>query len=116
MLRSVIKKTPLKLFTKGVPAARVLLAAEIAAMAWVHMAKLNGAQRRRAFALLVKSRGRPSYLTDAERHELAALVAAVEPRLLFGSAARLLIPLPVPKRVLYGPRGAPARKALARRR
>ncbi len=116
MLRFLINRAPLKRFAKGFPIARVLVAAEIAGMVWVHLAKLSGPQRRRALALLVKSRGRPSYLSDAERSELAALVAAVEPRLLAGSVARRLSPLPVPKRVLYGPRDAPARKAAAERR
>jgi hypothetical protein len=116
VLGFLIKRAPVKGIAKGFPVARVLVAAEIAGMAWAHLAKLDGAQRRRMLALLAKSRGRPSYLSDAERDELAALVAAVEPRLFVGSAAGRLIPLPVPRRVLYGPRGAPARKALARRR
>jgi hypothetical protein len=116
MLRFLIKRAPLKRFAKGFPILRVLVAAEIAGMAWAHLTKLDRAQRRRTLALLVKSRGRASYLTDAERGELAALVAAAEPRLLLGSVARRLSPVPVPKRVLYGPRDAPARKAIARRR
>lgn len=116
MLRFLITRGPLKGLAKGVPIVRVLLAAEVAGMAWVHLAKLSRAQRRRALALLVKSRGRPSRLSHNERDELAALAAAFEPRLLAGSIARRLSPLPVPKRVLYGPRDAPARKAVARRR
>lgn len=115
MLRFLIKRAPLKA-ARGIPLARVLVAAEIAWMAWAHLARLDGAQRRRTLTLLVKSRGRASYLSDAERRELATLVAALEPRLFIGSAARRLSPLPVPKRVLYGPRDAPARKAIARRR
>jgi hypothetical protein len=101
VLRFLIRRAPLK-FAKGIPASRVLVAAEIAWMAWAHLAKLDSAQRRRTLALLVKSRGRASNLSDAERRELAALVAALEPRLLVGSAARRLSPVPVPKRVLYG--------------
>ncbi len=115
MLRFLIKRAPLK-FAKGIPVARLLVAAEIAAMAWAHLAKLDRVQRRRALTLLMKSRGRPSGLSEGERRELATLVAALEPRLLAGSAARRLSPLPVPKRLLYGPRGAPARKAIARGR
>lgn len=98
------------------PVMKMLLAAEIAALAWSHLGKLTGAERRRALTLLVQSRGRASSLSEAERRELAALVAALEPRLLAGAVARRLSPLPVPKRVLYGPRGAPAREAAARRR
>ncbi len=100
-------------FVTAFPVMKTLLAAEIAAMAWAHLGKLSGAQRRRALTLLVQSRGRPGSLSDAERSELAALLASLEPRLFAGSVARRLSPLPVPKRVLYGPRGAPARKAVA---
>jgi hypothetical protein len=107
-------RLPLKA-AKGIPVVRVLLAAEVAGMAWKHLAKLDPAQRRRAIALLAKSRGRPRRLSRRERGELAALVAVAEPRLLVGSVARRLSPLPLPKRLLYGPRDAPARKALAER-
>lgn len=107
MLRFSVKRAPFKRFAKGFPIARVLVAAEIAGMAWAHLAKLNGIQRRRMVALLVKSRGLRSRLSDPEKGELAALVALAEPRLLAGSVAWRLIPLPVPKRVLYGPRDAP---------
>ena len=115
MLGFLIKRGPLNGLAKAVPFARVLLAAEIAGMAWGHLTKLSRPQRRRALALLVKSQGRPSRLSQHERGELAALAAAFEPRLLAGSAVRRLSPLPVPRRVLYGRRGAPARKAIAQR-
>lgn len=115
MLRSLIVRGPLRV-AKGFPVLKVLLVVEIAGMAWMHLAKLSGAQRRRLIALLVKSRARPSRLSGDERGELAALAAAFEPRLLAGSVAKRLSPLPVPKRVLYGPRGNPARDAAAQRR
>ncbi|MEA2335627.1 MAG: hypothetical protein QOG40_2117, partial [Solirubrobacteraceae bacterium] len=55
----------------------------------------------------------PGALTKAERAELGALVAKLEPRAFVGSAANHLSPLPVPKRLLYGPRGSRARAAAA---
>ena len=116
MLHLVLKAAPLRRFTKGFPIVGVLLAAEIGAMAWTHLAMLNGAQRRRLLALLGQARGRPGLLSDSEREELTALIATLQPRLFLGSATRRLSPLPVPKRVLYGPRGSLARSAAAQRR
>ena len=94
---------------------RVLLGAEIAVMAWTHLALLDGAQRRRLLALLGRTHGRLGSLSDTEREELGALVATLQPRLFLGSATKRLSPLPVPKRVLYGPRGSSARGAAAER-
>ena len=51
-----------------------------------------------------------------EREELAALTAILEPRLFLGSAAKRLSPVPMPKRLLYGPRGSAARSAAAKPR
>jgi hypothetical protein len=116
MLRPLLKGAPLKRFASGSPIVGVLLAAEIAAMAWTHLAMLNGAQRRRLLALLGQARGRLGSLSDSEREELWALIATLQPRLFLGSATRRLSPLPVPKRVLYGRRGSSARGAAARRR
>jgi hypothetical protein len=84
-------------------------------MARGHFAKLNGAQRRRLVALARQTRGRPSSLGEAERQELSLLLATLEPRLLIGSAVKRLSPVPMPKRLLYGPRGGVARTAAARR-
>jgi hypothetical protein len=94
----------------------VLIAANITAMAWTHVAKLNDAQRRRLLALLWRSRGRPRSLGRSERDELGALVELLEPRLFLGSATKRLSPVPVPKRLLYGPRGSAARTAVAKPR
>jgi hypothetical protein len=52
MLRFLVKgATPLKRFTHGIPIVGVLLAAEVAAMAWAHLTKLDSTQRRRLLAL-----------------------------------------------------------------
>jgi hypothetical protein len=116
MLGLVVKRAPLKRFANGIPVVGALLALEVAAMAWTHFTKLNGAQRRRLIALLGQSRGRLRSLSQDEREELGALVAILEPRLFVGSAARRLSPVPVPKRLLYGPRGSTARAAAAKLR
>jgi hypothetical protein len=116
MLRFLVKgATPLKRFTHGIPIVGVLLAAEVAAMAWAHLTKLDSTQRRRLLALLAQTRGRPGSLSQSERAELAALFAILEPRLLLGSVAKRLSPMPVPQRLAYGPRASPARAAARRR-
>src|ERR1700730_961736 len=109
MIRFVLKRTWLKRLVHGFPVLELLLAAEVTLLARGHVSKLNGAQRSRLLALVRQARGRPSSLTEAERQELGALVAALEPRLFIGSAARRLSPVPMPKRLLYGPRGSAAR-------
>jgi hypothetical protein len=116
LLRLVLKRSWIKRLAHGFPVIGLLLAAEVALMARGHAAKLNGAQRRRLLALVRQAKGRPSSLSEAERHELGALLASLEPRLFIGSAVRRLSPVPMPKRLLYGPRGSVARTAAARRR
>ena len=90
--------------------------AELAAMAWAHISKLDSIQRRRLLILLAQTRGRPGSLGKGEREELAFLLAILEPRLFLGSAAKRLSPVPMPKRLLYGPRSSSARAAAAQRR
>jgi hypothetical protein len=88
-----------------------LSAAEVAKLARDHVAKLQPAERRRLLALVAKARGGRSAFSPAERDELAVLVAKLEPRAFAGSAADRLSPVPVPKRLLYGPRDARRRSA-----
>jgi hypothetical protein len=116
MVRFLLKHTPLKRFASGSPMVVALVAANIAAMAWTHLARLNDAQRRRLLALLWQSRGRPRSLAHREQDELGALIEILEPRLFVGSATKRLSPVPVPKRLLYGPRGSAARTAAAKHR
>ncbi|HEX7609188.1 MAG TPA: hypothetical protein VF380_00820 [Solirubrobacteraceae bacterium] len=99
-----------------IPLAPLLLAGEMTMIAGRHIAKLDPTQRRRMLALMAQTRGRPGSLSEAERRELLALLAVLEPRLFLGSAVRTISPLPVPKRILYGPRGSDARKAAAAQR
>jgi hypothetical protein len=111
MLRYALKRLPLKRVAPGVPLVWALLAGEIALMAADHLSRLNAAQRRRLLALTIRSRGRPSSLSEADRLELRILVAKFEPRLFVGSTVKRLSPVPVPKRLLYGPRAERSHRA-----
>jgi hypothetical protein len=116
MLRFLIEHTPVKRLARGVPVVALLSAAEVAKLAGGHLARLEPAERRRLLALAGRARRGPSALSEPERAELGALVAKLEPRAFVGSAANHFSPLPIPKRLLYGPRGSHARKAAAERR
>jgi hypothetical protein len=98
-----------------VPLGPLLLVGQIVFMAGQHLARLDGAERRRLVVLLRRSRGRPSSLSSAEREELFLLLTSLEPRLFLGSTLRRLSPMPIPKRLLYGPRNSSARKALSQK-
>jgi hypothetical protein len=89
---------------KRVPLVRLLTAAEIAVLAREHMMRLTPAERRRLLFLLRAGRARRHNLSTQEQDELAELIAKVEPRLLVGTALERLSPVPLPRRVLFGPR------------
>ena len=111
MLRFLLTRTPVKRLARGVPVVALLSAAEVAKLAKDHLARLRPAERRRLMALIAKGRGGASALSERERAELALLVAKLEPRAFVGSAADRFSPIPMPKRLLYGPRGSRARAA-----
>src|SRR2546429_8547183 len=90
-----------KRVSRGVPVARLLLVAEVALLAYRHLGKLDSAQRRRLYTLLVRSRGWPRSLTAAERLEFLYLVARGGPRPLPGAAVRRFSPAPLPQRLPY---------------
>lgn len=108
-------KAPLKPLGKGARFAPMLTAAELAWLATQHFGRLDSSQRRRLIALARKSHGRPGSLGTSERTELVALLAALEPRLFVGSAVKKLSPVPLPKRLLFGPRGSRARRVVGSR-
>ena len=113
MIRFLLQRTPVKRLTRGVPVVALLSAIEIARLAGSHLTRLDAPERRRLLALLAKARRGPRALDATERSELLELVAKLEPRAFLGSAAARLSPVPVPKRLLYGPRGSGARAAVA---
>ena len=99
----LVLRTPLvKRFAKGIPVVQLLLAAEVAVLAGQHVRLLDGGERRRLLTLLRKGRGRGSHLPAAEREELGALVAKLEPRRFAGAAAQRVSPVPLPRRLLFG--------------
>jgi hypothetical protein len=89
---------------KVLPMARVLAAAEILSLARRHWLLLEPADRRRLFALIRATRGRSRNLTASEKLELARIVAKADPRLFAGLVAQRFSPVPLPGRVVRGPR------------
>lgn len=89
---------------RRVPVVKLLAAAEIAMLARDHVMLLSREERRRLIELVRIARGRRHNLSEEERQELEALVARLEPRVLFGEAAERLSPLPLPRRLTHGPR------------
>lgn len=108
-------KAPFKPIGKTARFAPMLTAAELVWLATQHFGRLDPSERRRLIALARKSHGRPGALGKGERAELVALLAALEPRLFVGSAVKKLSPVPMPKRMLFGPRGSRARRAAGSR-
>jgi hypothetical protein len=110
MLRFLAKRLSATRLARGFPVLGLLAAAEVAMIARDHFTKLDGTQRRRLIELVRQARGRPGSLSEAEHKELDALVATLEPRLFAGSAAARFSPVPIPKRLLYGPKAGTRRR------
>lgn len=108
---SLILRSAAKKLGKGLPVGRLLLAGDVALLAGRHLGRLDRGELRRLGSLTRRYGAGRGTLEPDEREELRALIAKVEPRLLFGTAVRRLSPLPVPRRLLYGPRGSAARVA-----
>jgi hypothetical protein len=89
---------------RRLPMLKLLAIGEIAVLARSHITKLDPTERRRFLELLKQGKGRTRDLTPAQREEFTALVAKLEPRLFAGVAADKLSPVPLPKRVVHGPR------------
>jgi hypothetical protein len=89
---------------KRLPVFKLLAIGEIALLARTHATKLSAEERRRLLELVRQGRGRPSKLSADERDELARLVSKAEPRLFAGSVADKLSPVPLPRRLVHGPR------------
>lgn len=115
MLRFLMRSRWVERASRGVPVLKLVVAAEVALLVRHHLLRLDPNQRRRLFQLLVSSRGRPAALSSRERNEVMLLIARLEPRLFLGTAVGRFSPVPLPKRMLYGPRGSTARAALARK-
>ena len=89
---------------RRLPVFKLLAIGEVVLLARSHLRRLTRDERRRFVALMREGRGRPSNLSQRERDELGALVAKAEPRLLAGSIAQKLSPVPLPRRLVEGRR------------
>jgi hypothetical protein len=89
---------------RRIPLMRLVSIAEIGMLARDHLARLEPEERRRLIHLVRVARGRPGSLRARERQELTDLIAKLEPRVLAGAAADRLSPIPLPQRLLRGPR------------
>ena len=97
----VVSRAP---FLKRLPVLKVLAIGEIALLARDHVSLLEPDERRRLLGLVRKGKGRTRNLSEHDREELALLVAKAEPRRFAGLVADKLSPVPLPKRVVNGPR------------
>ena len=89
---------------RRLPVLKLLSAAEIALLARDHVTRLSPTERRRLVVLVRVGHGRRSRLTGAERDELEGLLAKLQPRLLMGEAVNRLSPVPLPRRLVFGPK------------
>jgi hypothetical protein len=89
---------------KRIPVLKLLALAEVLLLARDHVMWLTPGERRRFLELVRLGRGRRRNLSEAERLELASLIAKIEPRLFAGETVEKLSPFPLPRRLLYGPR------------
>lgn len=96
---------------RRLPMFKLIALGEIALLARTHIGRLDAPERRRFLELLGRARGRPGQLAAHERDELQALVAKMEPRRFAGLAADKLSPVPLPKRLVHGPRSERRRAA-----
>ena len=83
---------------------KLLAAAEVALLARDHMLRLTPPERRRLISLVRVGRGGRSRLTDAERDDLEHLLNKLEARTLVGHAVDRMSPVPLPRRMVYGPK------------
>jgi hypothetical protein len=89
---------------RRVPMLKLLAAAEVALLARDHMLRLTPSERRRLISLVRVGRGGRSRLTGAERDDLEHLLNKLEARMLLGHAVDRLSPVPLPRRMVYGPK------------
>jgi hypothetical protein len=89
---------------RRVPVIKLIYAAELALLARDHVARLSPAERRRLVILVRVGRGRRRRLSDDERDELEGLLGKLQPRRLVGEAVNRLSPVPLPSRLVFGPK------------
>jgi len=91
---------------RRVPIGILIGAAEVGLMARDHLRQLTPDERRRLTELVREGRGRPTRLQARDRRELEQLLDKLQARALFGEAALRMSPVPLPRRLVLGPRRA----------
>jgi hypothetical protein len=89
---------------RRIPVLKLLAMAEVAMLARDHMLRLTPPERRRLITLVRVGRGGRSRLTDAERDDLERLLEKLGARMLLGHTVDRLSPVPLPRRLVYGPK------------
>ena len=79
---------------RRLPFFRLIAIVQLALLARRHLGALTSADRRRAAQLVRRARK----LTPAERQELQAIAAKLEPGAFAGQVAYTLSPVPLPRR------------------
>ncbi len=88
---------------RAAPIGRALLLTDLGLIAWRHLALLNRRERRRLAALIGLGLARRGRLPAGERRELRLLVAKLRLRMMIGTAVKRVSPVPMPRRLLFGP-------------
>lgn len=83
---------------KRLPLARIVILAEVAMLAKDHFERLTPTERRRLVVLVRQTKGRPSSLSDRQRHELEKLIAKIEPKVFASQAVEKFSPIPTKRR------------------
>jgi hypothetical protein len=83
---------------------RVLLAADLGRVLLRHVGLLSPQERRRLARLAGRGIARRGRLGAGERRELRVLIAKLRLRMMLGTAVKRISPVPLPKRLLFGPR------------
>ncbi len=101
MLTNLVKRTATNRLARRLPIYKVVAVAQVAMLARRHVQNLEPGEARRIGELLRHARS----LSAAEKDELRALTAKLEPRAFAGAAADQLSPIPLPRRLTGVGRG-----------
>jgi hypothetical protein len=90
--------------SRVIPLAKLVATAQVLMLAREHWHRLEPDERRRVIVLVRDTHGRPRNLSQREQLELAGLIAKANPRLFAGLVAQKFSPVPLPRRVVHGPK------------
>lgn len=100
MLTRIAKRMVAGRIAKQVPLFKVLAIAQVGLLARRHLQRLGPGEARRLTELVRRRRS----LSEPEKQELRTLTAKLEPRAFAGAAADHLSPVPLPRRLIGGPK------------